>query len=624
MIEKMKKVSVLVKRDEVIPSLNMLRKAGVMHITEMGNRRSEEIERTEHLLHMFDRVIQAIPQDNDRKATVRQRKIKATQELNAINEVIKLVQSLDSLLQRKREFSDMINDFRTTTARVEQWGDFSPESIEFLHDNGITIIPAEVPNKQELLEKLQLDFIVVARSKKVVKLVFINVREDEVPENCLIFRYPKLSLSEMEREVLILEDSIRNIEERFAAEAAALPYLADTREVIATEHELKSVQENMHVDGPVAWLTGYIPATDVDSFRAIAKDAAWGVVIDDPDSEDAVPTKLKNNYLVRMIRPVFSLLGTIPGYREYDVSMFFLLFFIVFTAMIIGDAGYGTLFLAVAIGMHIKRRKADELVRLLYVLSGATIIWGGITGTWFSSKLLAETPFFSQFVIREIASFPELFQMDSQAVSETVMYICFILGVIQLSLACIINFIRELPALKAVAQLGWLVLMIGMYALALDLVLGRPFPFWGSYAIGGGLGAIIVFGEQRSGRNFFKGLLLGVAGLFTTFLDSISSFSNIISYIRLFAVGMSSVAIASSFNNIASSFPGGIAVIGAVLILLVGHGLNVVMGLLSVIVHGVRLNMLEFSGQMGMEWSGFAYRPLKEYTSKFFADIYEH
>lgn len=103
-----------------------------------------------------------------------------------------------------------------------------------------------------------------------------------------------------------------------------------------------------------------------------------------------------------------------------------------------------------------------------------------------------------------------------------------------------------------------------------------------------------------------------MAGFFTTFLDTISAFSNIMSYIRLFAVGMASVAIAQSFNAMASGMLKGFALPAGILVLVIGHGLNLVMGLLSVVVHGVRLNLLEFSGQLGMEWTGIQYQPFAE------------
>jgi V/A-type H+-transporting ATPase subunit I len=106
---------------------------------------------------------------------------------------------------------------------------------------------------------------------------------------------------------------------------------------------------------------------------------------------------------------------------------------------------------------------------------------------------------------------------------------------------------------------------------------------------------------------------MGLANLLTTFLSSISAFADIISYIRLFAVGLAGIEIAKSFNGIAAGFGtnvGGL-IIGA-FILLFGHALNMAMGALSVVVHGVRLNMLEFSGHLGMEWSGKPYKPFKE------------
>jgi V/A-type H+-transporting ATPase subunit I len=118
--------------------------------------------------------------------------------------------------------------------------------------------------------------------------------------------------------------------------------------------------------------------------------------------------------------------------------------------------------------------------------------------------------------------------------------------------------------------------------------------------------------RQESGTSFLKGIARGLGDGFATFLNVISSFSNIISYIRLFAVGMATVAIATSFNQIAASLLKGFTLPAGMLILIIGHGLNIVMSILSVIVHGIRLNVLEFSSQLGMEWSGYKYEPFRE------------
>lgn len=626
MIEKMKKVSVLVKSSELIPSLNHLRKSGVMHISESGTARSEAVDREEQQLAMIDRVIAAVPVKSQKVPTETLSTFTAelTDSQIGMHDVMSFCREIDFLLTQRKEYHDRIEELRQTAAKLEAWGDFSPKDLEFLHDNGVSLLPAEIPQKDLVHIHNSFDFIILKKKKKQALAVFFNTREDELPSSSRLLRIPDMGLSEIDKEIRLIENHISTITARLEAESSALPLVHDVRRIIASDLQIKRIQENMHSDGPVSWLTGFIPAANISDFKKTARTNAWGLLIEDPDASDPVPTKMKNNWVVRMIQPVFNLLGTVPGYKEYDVSMFFLMFFTVFVAMIIGDAGYGVIFLAAAAALHIKTRKASELIRLIYVLSISTIIWGTITGTWFGSSSIASLPFLKQLVIPQITSFPELFAVSNQEVSETVMYICFILGIIQLSLACIINFIRQIPELRAVSQIGSLSLLIGLYTLTLNLVLGKAFPQWGLYAIIAGLAIIVFFGAQEKGKGFFSGLLRGLAGLFTTFLDSIGSFSNIISYIRLFAVGMSSVAIASSFNNIAAGIPGGFALAAALLVLLIGHGLNIVMGLLSVIVHGVRLNMLEFSGQLGMEWSGTEYSPVSEYRSRYFKGFYEN
>jgi len=165
--------------------------------------------------------------------------------------------------------------------------------------------------------------------------------------------------------------------------------------------------------------------------------------------------------------------------------------------------------------------------------------------------------------------------------------------------------------------LGWMVIVLGVFYFVLNLVLDPikyPIPNFALYMVAGGLGFVILFSEQEG--NFLKGILKGLTGLFQTFLDGISAFADVISYIRLFAVGLATVEIAKSFNAMASDMGSSIVgIIGSILVLAIGHGINIAMGALSVIVHGVRLNMLEFSSHLSMEWSGMRYNPFTIKTS---------
>ena len=282
--------------------------------------------------------------------------------------------------------------------------------------------------------------------------------------------------------------------------------------------------------------------------------------------------------------------------------------------MIIGDAGYGCLFLLLALVLTLKGKGKSSAVQLLWVLSIATVIWGSLTGTWFGLEQAMEVPLLKKLVIPGFANYPAYFDVSTTAQQNAIMKFCFILGTVQLSLACVMNIRRKLTEkdLSWVADLGWLAAIDALYFVVLYLVIGQQanLPVVAAVVIAGFL-LVVLFGGMSPDKSFGQGLKAGLGNAFTVFLNTISAFGNIMSYIRLFAVGMASLAIAQSFNNMAFGFKGPL-VVAAVLILLIGHGLNIVMGLLSVVVHGVRLNLLEFSGQLGMEWAGIAYDPFKK------------
>jgi V/A-type H+-transporting ATPase subunit I len=162
-------------------------------------------------------------------------------------------------------------------------------------------------------------------------------------------------------------------------------------------------------------------------------------------------------------------------------------------------------------------------------------------------------------------------------------------------------------------------MMIGLYFLVLFMLLKVTLVSFAVYMIGGGLAFYFIFAEQK-GVNFFKNILKSFTNFLPTFLNAVGSFADIISYIRLFAVGLAGSSIAQSFNEMAVPVDGfgaiGVSFVlrlfAAVLILVFGHALNIVMNALSVIVHGVRLNLLEYgANHLGMEWSGYAYKPFE-------------
>jgi V/A-type H+-transporting ATPase subunit I len=190
----------------------------------------------------------------------------------------------------------------------------------------------------------------------------------------------------------------------------------------------------------------------------------------------------------------------------------------------------------------------------------------------------------------------------------------FTIGAIQMVLGSILAIRKKISEknLSWVADLGWAIAVVAMYLLSLFLVIHEDINIVPVFAaIGVAFVLVVLFGGMSPDKTVGQGLKAGLADSFTVFLNTISCFGNVMSYIRLFAVGMAGVAISQSFNGIAAGMHGPLIILG-VLVVLIGHGLNIIMCFLSVVVHGVRLNVLEFSGQVGLEWTGIPYEPFKE------------
>jgi len=177
-----------------------------------------------------------------------------------------------------------------------------------------------------------------------------------------------------------------------------------------------------------------------------------------------------------------------------------------------------------------------------------------------------------------------------------------------LSLAHAWRGVLKLPSLSALADAGWICVLWTAFFLARTLILSDPFPSWGIDLAGAGVALVVFFTNPQ--RNIFKAV---AAGLGTVALSLMNNFTDVVSYVRLFAVGLATVAIAETTNTMAAGLGAGSgAIIAGVIIAGIGHALNIVLGPMSVLVHGVRLNVLEFSSHANVSWSGFAYEPLKE------------
>jgi V/A-type H+-transporting ATPase subunit I len=197
------------------------------------------------------------------------------------------------------------------------------------------------------------------------------------------------------------------------------------------------------------------------------------------------------------------------------------------------------------------------------------------------------------------------------------MIFCFFLALMQLSIGHIIGIIRNLKAksLKFLADLGNIFMLAGIFNLVLALVVSndyRRIPFFPVclYLIATGFVLNFVFAayEGSIGRSIMESL----KNIISVILGITNVFSDIMSYIRLWAVGLAGASISSTVNTLAGPLLGNFLVFLGILLLVFGHGLNIILNVLSVLVHGVRLNTLEFSSHVGLTWSGMAYKPFSD------------
>lgn len=561
-----------------------------MHIKHMKEPSADAISAWEGRLNLLDRALRILGDSKTQRCGLDEAQIRFY-----VKEVI--------ILDRKRqELKNKLRELKERKIWFEQWGDVSESSLAELRNAGI-FVKLYVGNKKDIrrLPKEKTVYVLSRKKGKVYFAAFFNNPQEYLKLEEI--EVPSESLHSLGKRLAGVQTELEEISEELARAAGCRKLFIDYREEVLKKLEFYKVRFGAYHQEEICSIQGFCPADAVSRITRAAESEGWAIVSQEPDESDQVPTLIRNPGWVEIIRPVFNFIGTIPGYKEYDVSLWFLIFFSLFFAMLVGDAGYGALFLIITFFVQRKFKRArQDFFFLLYLLSGATIVWGALTGTWFGFEEIARLPLLSSLVIERINSFV--------GSNQTFMiYLCFIIGAVHLTIAHGLRAFRSINSLLALSQVGWVCIIWSVFFVAGKLVLNKGIPAVTLPLFAVGAGLVIFFSYPQ--KNILKGALLSLADLP---LSVVNSFSDVVSYLRLFAVGYATVAMAMAFNSMAlasgvHSFFSGIM---AALILFLGHTLNIMLALMAVIVHGIRLNLLEFSGHLNMEWSGIKYEPFRE------------
>jgi V/A-type H+/Na+-transporting ATPase subunit I len=583
MIVAMKKVCIICQGKDATATVSQVRTAGVVHVEHQQIPQGPDIAALQEDIGLASAALETLGRYNkDEAGSVPAQKQPADWKISS-RHIVDLEKRLDQL----REYS------QTLKARIsewERWGDADPQRIESLAHRGVFIRFYEIPAKEIDLLPAGLIVKTISVHNGVGLCAIISRQKQELSYKEALL--PKVSLTAMrykleqdgELETALTHDLIKHNAHRVI--------IQEHKALREKELEFQQAVAGMGKQGALAYVSGYAPIDSIHALEKTARDHQWAILVSDPGDEDNVPTLLRQPAWISIIRPLLDFLGITPGYRELDVSITFLIFFSIFFGILIGDAGYGFVYLLLT-AFFLQQKLGAKHARatlLLYVLSCSAILWGVLTGTFFGQEWL---------VLRGINAF-----VPSLNDTKFVQAFCFLLGAVHLSIAHSWRTIVKLPSLAALADLGWLVIVWAAFFLARTLILSDPFPWFGMPLIYCGVGLVVVFTNPQ--KNMLKAVGEGLGAIA---LGLVNSFTDVVSYIRLFAVGMAGVAIANATNIMAASSGNSIA---AFVIVMLGHTLNLVLGPMSVLVHGVRLNVLEFSGHAGVTWSGSAYAPLQE------------
>ncbi|MBR2935825.1 MAG: ATPase V [Paludibacteraceae bacterium] len=581
MITQMKKYTFLVFHREYEAFLEQLREVGVVHVTEKAAGMAEDA----HLQELLAKA------DNARKLIAQG--------------------APDQLLQEKAALESRIAATQKEVNKMAIWGDFSAERIAQLKEAGYTLRYFTCPKKL-----FQEEWgIVVAEQGATVYFVQVN-NADETPEVCQEQYLNEKSAADLQKDVEGLNGLL-------VAQNARIELWAKEN-IPALENELNELQQQIdwkrvtlntasEADGSLKVLEGFCPIDQVAALDAMLQKQEVYYQAEDPTAEDNTPIKLRNNKFTQLFESLTGMYGW-PNYGEFDPTPILAPFFLLFFAMCMGDCGYGILL--IIIGLLIAKKKLniamfEGLGPIITVLGVGTTVVGFFLGTFMGIDL-----YNAEWVpqaLKNVMIKGNVMGYDIQ------MVLALCIGVFHICLAMVVKAIcytKQFGFKENIATWGWLLLIVGGLIVAILglTVLPENVFKWALIAVGA-VSALAIYIFNTPGRN----PLINIgAGLWDTYNMATGILGDVLSYIRLYALGLAGGMLGAAFNNLGLMVMGGTTE-GAtwqwlpfVLILVLGHVLNLAMSALGAFVHPLRLSFVEYFKNAGYEGKGTLYQPFKK------------
>ena len=607
----MYKLTMLVYHKEYEQFLERLREMGVVHVAEKNSGAADTPE-LQALLSLHGRCermikrLESVSHENDNVPA------EADKAELVIEKCEELFRHREQLLQEKAGVEKDV-------AVMSVWGNFDLGLVKRLSDEGYELNFFQTTAKA-FDPEWETKYNAIAINNVASKIYFVTVtrKGEEFEIEAEKVRMLQQSLSELEArqreinaEVIVCDDRIASYAEEY------LPVLKDFSKSLLKRMEFSKVKlDGEKVSGDkLVLLEGWVPEDSLENAKS-ALDAS-GVFYETRRArrEDKAPVKLKNNAFARMYEVLTKMYG-MPSGTDFDPTPIVAPFFSLFFAFCMGDAGYGLILILLGFLLRSKLGKDMRgMMNLVITLGIFTTVIGALLGTFFGMSLISSDipEKLKSFII---AGNVELFgsTYDKQ------MILALAIGVVHISIAMTVKAINSTffyGFKESLSAWGWWLIVVGgviIGTFSFMSIIPAEVSKWAFIAVGG-LGAIGVYLLNNLKRNVFANI---GAGLWDTYNMASGLLGDVLSYIRLFALGLAGGMLGQTFNSLALMMVDGAEGFGAVLgwigfglIIVFGHTLNIAMSCLSAFVHPLRLTFVEYFKNAGYDGKGVEYKPFK-------------
>ena len=483
------------------------------------------------------------------------------------------------------------------------WGRFDKASFERLKENGLKLHFYKAKSLDPAWKE-QYALSEISNLGGYSYFVVVSDSED--------FDFPVKELPAPDRDYAAVKQQIAELEAQVKQKEYRLAQLKWHEPVIQAELDKTLSKLDLHlahVSGEKAaedYLTvfeGFAPKENEPALHDMLEHENVFYMVDKAQADDNPPIKLKNNKFVSMFELLTDMYGR-PKYDEFDPTVFISIFFMLFFAFCMGDAGYGLVLILASLGL---KKVLGKIAPLGVTLGIATTVVGLLFHTFFSMDML------------QWSWIPDAVKKcmlpSTIAGYDGTMVLALLVGIVHICLALIVKTYQSTKVkgfANSLGTWGWTLLIVGgviVGGLALMGVIDKALTKWIIIVIGC-LSALGIFFLNDLHRN----PLLNVgSGLWETYNTATGLLGDVLSYLRLYALGLAGAKLGDAFNAIGVQAlgDGGVRWIAFILIVVIGHTLNVAMCVLGAFVHPLRLNFLEFFKNSGYEGSGRKYKPLK-------------